>query len=290
MAQPPSAVSGPREQPGTTGGGATGADNTLVGIDLDLTTEDPQCTETAIDVSDTSWDIAIDAADVPIVSTAAEWMEDFLGDTIHTELVNVEGTDTEVVDLALAQEQYGVGTIVSGDDNAGGCAASCGMVALGLHWSASQGGLVFETRLHLDTSIADTVICAGLTDSLDLVMPATISEASYTTNGADGVFFCYDTAATTDNWHFIGVDTNVDATGTGATDTAPVFDTYQVLRIEVDAAGADAKFYIDGTLKGTLTANVTTPATLLGPIVIIDTNADASKTVDIDYMYVTAKR
>jgi len=273
-----------------TGGDHSGADNTLVGIDLDLTTEDAQCTETAIDVTDTSWDIAIDAADVPIVSTAAEWMEDFWGDTIHDELVNVEGTDPQVVALALAQEQYGVGTMVSGDDNAGGCAASCAGMSVGRHWSASQGGLMFETRLHLDTSIADTVICAGLSDSLALVMPATISGASYTTNAADGVFFCYDTAADTDEWHAIAVDTNVDATGIGATGEAPAFDTYQVLRIEVDAGGADAKFYIDGALVKTLTANVVTPATLLSPVIVIDTNADASKTVDIDYVYVTARR
>jgi len=71
---------------------------------------------------------------------------------------------------------------------------------------------------------------------------------------------------------------------------APTADTYQVLRIEVDAGGGDAKFYIDGSLVKTLTASVTTPATLLSPVVVIDTNADASKTVDIDYLYVTARR
>jgi len=273
-----------------TGANHTGADNTLTGIDLSLITEDAQCTEVAIDVSDTSWDVAIEAADVPIVSTAAEWMEDFWGDTIHGELVNVEGTDPQVVALALAQEQYGVGTMVSGDDNSGGCAASCAGMSLGLHWSAAQGGLIFETRLHLDTSIADTVICAGLSDSLALVMPATIAGANYTTNAADGAFFCYDTAADTDEWHAIAVDTNVDATGIGATGEAPAFDTYQVLRIEIDAGGADAKFYIDGTLVKTLTASVVTPAVLLSPVVVIDTNADASKTVDIDYVYVTARR
>ena len=111
--------------------------------------------------------------------------------------------------------------------------------------------------------------------------------------GFDGlvdVAFCFDDAADTKQWYALGAANDVDATGCGATGVAPTHSVYQVLRIEVDPGGADARFYIDGTLVKTLTANVVTVTDLLAPFVSVDTNTTASVTVDVDYVFVSANR
>ncbi len=45
-----------------TGANHTGSGNTLYGLDLDLTTADANCTEAAIDLTDTDWDYGIQSA------------------------------------------------------------------------------------------------------------------------------------------------------------------------------------------------------------------------------------
>ena len=74
--------------------------------------------------------------------------------------------------------------------------------------------------------------------------------------------------------------------GLNATGTAPVADTYQTLRIEVDADGETARFYINGTLKISLTAAATAASTDLFATVIANATTTTSKTVDVDYIYV----
>lgn len=273
-----------------TGANHTGTGNSLVGIDADLTTADAQVSEVAINLNDSDWEYAIDAGAVPIVSTAQTWMEDFFGDVIPDEVVLLSGTDAQAVDPALAQDQYGVVTLVSGDANTD-CATDCSELALGLHWSADQGSLIFETRLHLDGSIDNAHLCAGLTDVATLEMPFSIGAAdNITSTASNALAFCYTVDAGTAEWFTLGVAGDTDATGNAACGTAPAADTYQVLRIEVDAGGNDARFYINGTLEGTLTANAVTAATLLTPFVTVDTDTTSSITVDVDYIYTSAQR
>lgn len=276
-----------------TGADATGTGNLLYGLDADLTTADAQVTEKAIDVSDTDWDYAIDTGPVPIVSSAARFMDDFFGDTVNGDwYTELSGTDPQAVQaIAGNAVQYGEYQLTSGDDNAGGCAASCEGIAVGTHWSADQGSLIFEARLHIDSAVGNDVVCVGLVDDAASVeMPATISGAVITTNSDDALVFCFDTEADTDQWYVIGVAGTTDATGNALSGVAPTADTYQVLRIEADAGGADARFYIDGSLVGTLTANAITAADLLTPLVMVDTNADESNVVDVDYIFVSAQR
>lgn len=272
-----------------TGANHAGTANTLTGIDLALTTPDAQATERAI-VINSNWDLAMDTA-APIVGTAAVWFDDFFGDTVDPAWdTSISGTDPQAVQ-AIVVEQYGVYELTSGNAGTGIAVDGEGLFG-GLEWSADQGSLIFETRLHLDTDILTVSICAGLTDVVGLEMPATIGGAdAITTNASDGVFFCFDSRATTLQWFAIGVDTNVDATGNAATGTAPAGDTYQTLRIEVSSDGVEAKFYINGTLAITTTANSVTAATLLTPVVIIEpASSAASHVVDIDYIYVGAQR
>jgi len=200
------------------------------------------------------------------------------------------GTDAQAVDAAIvATAEGGQITIVSG--NLDGTMAADGSQVVGhLPVQADSGGVVFETRLHIDTAITTVSVCAGLTDSTSLEEPASIATATITTVLSDGVVFCFDSAATTKQWYAIGVDTNTDATGNALTGSAPVADTFQVLRIELDADGATARFYVDGVFKIGLTANAATPTVNLFPTVTVNATTTTSRSVDIDYIYVGHNR
>ena len=273
-----------------TGADFTGTGNDLTGINLSMATADVQSRERAIVANDSDWEMAMDAGANPIVSTSQRWMEDGFGDTIHGELVLLNGSDDVAVDPALAQDQYGVITLVAGDTGVN-CAADCSEFALGLHWKANQGGLVFETRLHFDTGTADTQACVGLSDLITLEMPASIGGSDTVTPAADDfVAFCYDTGSDADQWFALSADSTVQGTGVGATGVAPTHDVYQVLRIEVDASGGQARFYIDGTLVKTVTAGAISPDVALSPVIVMNSLTTAAKTMDLDYVLVDSKR
>ena len=274
-----------------TGGGATATGNKMYGLDLDLTTADAQATEVAIMVDDADWDYAIDTADVPAILTAQTWWNDFMGTTAPTDITPVEGNDAQAVQ-AVVSEQFGIYQITSGDNDAGGCAESCEGVNAGLCYQADQESLVFQARLHID-DITNAIVCVGLTDNAGVEMPGTIGVGTDTPayTAHDFLAFCYDSGSTTSNWFVLGRDGGTAGTGLGVVcGTAPVNGAYQTFRIEVDAAGEDARFYLNGAEVGTCTANCITITDLLTPVVVADTNADASVVVDIDYIYTSAQR
>lgn len=269
-------------------GNSTAGTNTVTALQIDAVTDDPQVVSKAINVGD-EWNYSLDTT-APLVSTSAQWFDDFMGDAVNGTYTEISGSDAEAVQ-AIVVEQFGVYQLTSG--NAGtGTAADLEATHLGLEWQVDQGSLIFETRLHLDTAVTTARVCLGFTDdSTTVENPATVSGTTITTNASDAVVFCYDTDATTDEWYFIGVDTNADATGNAITGVVPVADTYQTFRIEVDAGGADARGYINGTLEGTLTLSATTPTVLLSPFVSVDSADTAtSQVMDVDYLYVGADR
>ena len=273
-----------------TGANATGTDNKIYGADLGLTTADADVTEVALLANDADWDYAIDTGDTPNIFTSQTWWLDFMGDTVPAEIAEVSGSDPQAVQ-AMSVEQFGVYQVTSGDDGAN-CAADCEGFSSGLVYQADQGSLVFQARLHIDTAITNDIICFGFSDSASLEMPATIGGSDTVTRVADDVLaFCYDDAADTDEWFAIGYDATVASTGVGvALGVAPTATVYQVFRIEVDAAGEIARFYIDGTLVDTVTANAITITDPLAAFFMIDTNAAASQVVDIDYIFASAQR
>lgn len=269
-------------------GNATGGANTVTGLQIDAITDDPQVTEKAINIGD-EWDYAIDTG-LPVVASAMQWFDDFIGDEVQGQYTEVSGTDPQAVQ-AIQEEQFGAYQLTSGDVGSG-VAADLEAVYLSLEWQADQGAMVFETRLHLDTDVATVELCAGFTDDVSTVeLPFTNSADTVTAVADDAVMFCFDTGATTDEWWVNGATAGTEATGIAATGVVPVADTYQTLRIEVDDGGADCRFYIDGSLVGTLTANCVTPTDLLAPgIVISSGGAAASNVVDVDYILVGAAR
>lgn len=269
-------------------GNSTAGTNSVRGIVIDAITDDPQIVTTGIEVGD-EWDYAIDTT-APIVSTAMVWWQDFLGGTAPVELVEVSGTDAQAVQ-AIAVEQYGVYQLTSGDAGVNPAGDLEG-VHSGLIFQADQGSLVFEARLHLDGDILTASVCMGFMDDASTAeMPGTISGTTITTVTDDAVVFCFDTDATTDEWYAIGTDDTTESTGNAITGVAPTVDVYQVFRIEVDSGGEDARFYIDGALVGTLTANVVNVTDLLSCFVSVDSAGNAaSHVVDIDYIYCGADR
>lgn len=275
-----------------TGANHTGASNVVTGISIDLTTVDPQVPEKAIDIDDTDFDYAIDAGAAVILNTAQTIFIDFYGDALPGELVLLNGNDAEAVDPAIvANEQYGVVTLVSGDVG-DTCANDCSELGFGTVYKADQGNLVFEIRLHIDTGVTNASVCAGFTDVATIELPAKA------TGGGDGITaiadnaiaICFDDAATTKEWFSFGIDGTTQATGNSMVGVGPTHSVYQVLRIEVDAGGEDARFYIDGALVDTLTANVVLITADLMPFVGVDSNTTASVTIDVDYIFVSANR
>ena len=274
-----------------TGANHTGTDNRTIGISMTMTTPDPQVAEKAISIGDADWDYAIDVGPLPIFSSAQTWMEDFFGAAIPTPTVVVllNGTDPQALDAAIAQGQYGLVEMVSGD--AGTNAATDGSIlTLGLHWSADQGSLVFETRVHVD-DITNAAMCVGLNDDIATVeIPFTLTGDTDTGVAEDFIGFCFDTGATTDEWWFVGVNATAEATGNAATGVAPSNGAFQVLRVEVDANGEDARGYINGALVGTITANSIDEAALISPHISVMGLTTASRTLTVDYIYVSAQR
>jgi hypothetical protein len=199
-----------------------------------------------------------------------------------------KGSDGACADPVIAADKGGIVRLVSAAAAAETVATDGSQIVGKNPWAASMGGLIFEARLRIAAAVTNAQVCVGLTDVTTLEMPASVATTVITTNFSDGCVFCYDVAATTDQWYCIGVAADWDATGNGITGVAPVAATYQVLRIEIDDA-SNARFYIDGTLVGTLTAHAVTAATSLYPTVVVTGNSTA-KTVDVDYIHVRAGR
>lgn len=229
------------------------------------------------------------------VSPMARWQvfDDFNYQTIaesDTPWILNSGNDAQAIDPAISAAEGGVIVVTTGD-NDGTVAEDGSQLVCAVPCQADSGGLVFETRLHINTAITNVSVNAGLTDSTSLEEPFSVGGGdAYTSTATDAAVFVYDTGADTDEWHMAAVDGDTDDTGCAATGTAPTADTYQILRIEVDSDGNTIRYYIDGTLEGTLTGGGVSPDVNLYATVIACGDSTASKTVDVDYIYVGRNR
>jgi len=224
---------------------------------------------------------------------AFEIFDDFLQQTFteaDTPWILNSGTDPQAIDPAITAAECGVLLMTTGDDD-GTTAVDAVQIVGHIPVQADSSGLVFETRLHINTAITNISVFAGLTDVTTLEEPFSIAAGAYTSNATDAAGFVYDTSATTDEWHMVAVDGGVDDAGCATTGTAPVADTYQKLRMEVSSDGATINFYIDGTLEDTLSGDTgVSPDVNLYPTIVVCGDSTASKTVDVDYIYVGHNR
>jgi hypothetical protein len=216
------------------------------------------------------------------------FMDDFLGDVLEDPWSGAKGTNGSAVVPAINAQVGGVVRLVSGPTTT--VAESISSLTHGLNWEAAQGGLYLETRIKLVTSVADVCVNVGFSDTLattTLEEPITLSGTTLTTNATNAVVFVFDTAATNDNWHIQGVkadtDTALNNTGVGLT-----ADAWVKLAIAVDSAGG-AEFFINDVSYGTV-ANAVTATTDLTPIITIMSRTTATRTIDADYVFVTASR
>ena len=106
---------------------------------------------------------------------------------------------------------------------------------------------------------------------------------SVSADHADGVYF--ELTSANADWR-CKTASNSARTDTGSGANA-VANTWTRLRIEINAAGTSAGFYVDGTLKQTLTTNIPIGAGRGTGIVasIIKSNGTTERTAQIDYIY-----
>lgn len=216
--------------------------------------------------------------------------DDFLGDVLQDPWNAVEGSDTDGAQAVLAGGIGGLLRLTSGNDDANGTQATdASGVTSYLNWQASNGDLVFQTRIKV-SRITDAYIFAGFTDVITAELPViAASGTTITTNATDAVGFLFDTNFTADTWHLVGVATDVDATRQ-ALSSAPVADDFVTLRIEV-TSGGKASFFINGAQVGTQMSGAVTAAADLTPCVYVS-NADGTNavTLDVDYIFASMNR
>lgn len=215
--------------------------------------------------------------------------DDFLGDVIEDGWSAAKGADPQGVIATIQAGVSGLVRLTSGD--VGDTFANDGSsLTHELNWKANQGNLVAEFKFTPVSSVASVAYFIGLSDAKatgTLEAPFTLSGTTFTSNATDAVGFVFDTAATTDTWRCVGVKADTDATAVD-TSLAPVADTAAFFRVEVDSAG-NATFYINDAKFGPI-ANAVTATVALTPIVTVVTRTTATKSVDVDYVYVSADR
>lgn len=204
-----------------------------------------------------------------------------------------EGTDA--VTSAAATLSGGIGGVLrltTGDAGTGLAADTEQLTQKELMWQASNGGLAAEFRLKL-SAITTCFVFIGFTDTVAAALEAPIESAAsantLTSNASNAVGVMFDTRMTTDNWWLVGVKADTDATAQNS-GFAPVADTYETWRIEVDTSG-NATFYRNGAPVGTVMSNAITAATDLTLVVTASkTSVAASMTVDVDYVHASMLR
>lgn len=221
-----------------------------------------------------------------------ELFDDFVNGLDTNTWLAAEGTDSATSSLAiLAGGIGGVLRFTTGDAGTGIAADAEQMTQNQLMWQASNGNLVFETKVKL-SAITTCYAFLGFTDQVAGLEAPVISAGSantITTNASDAVGFMFDTNMDDDNWWLVGVKGDTDATHQD-TGYAPVAGTYETFRIEVTTDG-DARFFRNGLQVGTLMADALTAATDLSPILIVSKlSVTASMTMDVDYVHVGMNR
>lgn len=202
-----------------------------------------------------------------------------------------EGTDSATSAAAVVSTGIGgVLRLTTGDAGTGYAADAEQITQNGTFWRASEGGLIIEAKVSL-SQITEDYFFFGLTDTTALEAPVVSAGSgnTVTTNATDGVGFMFDTRMTTDNWWLVGVANDVDATPQNST-FAPVVNTYETLRIEVDTAGV-AVFFRNGVQVGTAMTGAVRPSIALTPVITASKLSTATSiTADIDYVMVSKRR
>ena len=200
------------------------------------------------------------------------------------------GGNTAVA-TTVANSVNGEVTLTSSTADGATSANASNITGSNLGYKANKGGLAMEARLKID-DIVEAYVFVGFTDVLGSTVehPIDFTDASNTlisdATNACGIVFSGD--ATTQQWCHGGVKAGTDTTA-AFSGTAPVNDTYVVLRVEVSAAGA-VQGFINGTAIGAAVANAVTITTALTPAVVVSSTAAAATVMTLDYIWVQQNR
>ncbi len=156
-----------------------------------------------------------------------------------------------------------------------------------------NGTMVLETRLETAALTAKRLFAGfsgTVADAQSNICTGTTATLTLTESNICG--FLYDSGLTTDiEWHFV----HNGGSTTGVTDSlllnsgvAPVADTMNILRVEIDNNGT-ARWYIDGVLLKTLAGAVAPTAIFAGCVGAIATTTTTA-TAAVDYIAVEAER
>lgn len=153
-----------------------------------------------------------------------------------------------------------------------------------LNWRCISYGLVFESTLKVDfpTSV---VIFAGFTDQNSaLEMPFTMGAGDVlTANAANAVGWLFDTAADTDVWHLVGIDSGPSPPNEvlQAHSAGPPQGGYENLRVVLNNNGA-AAWFLNGKKIGSTLTNAVDSNARLTPVVAVFSRSAVIRKVDID--------
>ena len=161
--------------------------------------------------------------------------------------------------------------------------------------AVSLGTTIFEARVS-QSHLTGATVCVGLSDKIaDGAAEAVLHTVKLDVIADDGLTvsnalsFCQDTEATAPTkWYCTSENAGTIAYAATAAScllaVGPTANTYQVLRIEVDANG-DARYYVDGVLKFTKLTAVATTAVLVPYIAVTaEDGTPVATTVSIDYI------
>lgn len=198
------------------------------------------------------------------------------------------GTSNAVA-TTVANSLCGEVTLKSASDDGAHGANASALTGLNLGWKANQGGLVMETRVKLDV-ITAAALFVGFTDTISTTveMPIFLNGADIDSDAADACGIIFDTDGTTAQWAHGGVKANTDTTP-AYSGGAPVAATYDVLRVEVSAAGA-VQGFINNIAIGDAVADAVTITTALTPAIVVCNRGAAQRIATIDYIDVQMDR
>jgi hypothetical protein len=238
-------------------------------------------------------------------TTRIDLFDDFFQTATTTEeswdanWLTFDGGGTSAAAAAIVAAPEGKVDLVSGTAGTAGVAdAACmsGVSLTGKGALVSLGTMILEARVSV-SHITGATVCVGLSnlivdDAKEAVLHH-ILVADIVDDGlsvTDAVSFTQDSEATgATKWHGVsengGTIAHVAAAGECILASGPTADTYQILRLEVDATG-DARFYVDGTLEFTETTAVATTAVLVPYFAVTaEDGTPVSTTLSMDYAY-----
>lgn len=218
------------------------------------------------------------------LKTAAKGYWEFWSDTGTTTVSEglfetKSGTDAATNSLANLIADRAVGIVQSSTGTTATGRAAVTNYPASMYFS--DGATVWEGRVRVPT-------LSDATNRYQLVVGFIDTETA--ASQVDGAFFAYDEGgvgnglAASANWKAVTASNSVRSNSD--TTIAVAAATWYRLRIEVNAAGTEAKFYIDGTLRATITTNIPNAASRQFGFgwLLIKSVGTTARTFDVDYI------